>query len=991
MADPLGRAREEAARSADPPLAERGVARFAEAAGPRAAALLARDGAPRALATLLALGEFPSAALARDPAALAFAMDGPLRPPAAAVEGRLRRDTGGKSGAAYDLSLRLARRREILRILLADAGGGAPLEDAAGALSDLAGAVIRTVLDRELAAAAERDGPPLHEDGSPAAVACIAMGKLGGAELNYSSDVDLLFVRSGDGRCRPRDGSPGRGLLEHFADAASATARSLSRRTGEGHLYRVDLRLRPRGTAGALVPPVAGAVHYYRSLGRGWERQALLKARPVAGDLALGAELLSGLEPWVFGRPLLSGEIAEIRRLKRTIEESPGAAAGNLKTGPGGIRDVEYVVQFLQLLLGAEHPSVRTGNTLEGLRRLGEAKALSEEEAGTLSGAYVFLRTAEHRLQAADDAQVHTLPADEEGLASLARRMGLGAGGRDAAAEFREIHARHAAGARAVLERIVHNAFAAEEEKARRVVDLLLAGGEAPPAAVAEALGPFGFRDPAAAFADLRRMAQARSPWLPRTRTYFASAAPAVLSRAALTPDPDRALSLLQRLAERAAGSGLFFRLLTENPDVLGVFCDLGGYSPVLADLLWSRPAIMDAFLDSLVVAPGERLPPVEDLPLSAIESSPDPAAALRDLRDLAVLRVATRELQGGANARQTAQGLSDAAEAIVRLAAGAAAAREAGRGEGPPPGRFAVLALGRLGAREMAYGSDVDLLFLHDGSPGDCRGLPGNCRAALGQPDPGTLGQPDPGASERFARLARELLAILSGGGDPVVRVDLGLRPEGGKGTLTASLPGFLRYLRERGRTWERQALVRARAVGGDAGFGREALDGIARVLFGEPPVPGIAAEVREMRARVEAAADPGCLKGGRGGLRDAEFLAQALVLVHGHAHPAVRAPNTVDALSALRDAGALAAEEHEGIVTAYLFLRTVELRLRLSSGAPGSVLPKEPAGLDALARRLGYVDTAYASAGTSLGEEVAYYRERLRTWYGKVMGREC
>jgi glutamate-ammonia-ligase adenylyltransferase len=982
MSSPLARAREEAARSADPPLAERGVARFAEAAGPRAAALLSRDGAPRALATLLALGEFPSQAIVRDPGALAFAMDGPARPAAAAIEDRLRRALAGTSGAAADLALRLARRREILRILLADAAGGAFLETTAGALSDLAGAVLRTVLDRELAAAAERDGPPLHDDGSPASVACIALGKLGGAELNYSSDVDLLFVRSGDGRCGPSDGSPGRGLLEHFSDAASATARSLARRTGEGHLYRVDLRLRPRGTAGALVPPVAGAIHYYRSLGRGWERQALLKARPVAGDPALGKSLIEGLEPWVHGRPLLSGEIAEIRRLKRTMEDSPAAAAGNLKTGPGGIRDVEYVVQFLQLLLGAEDPSVRTGNTLEGLHRLGEAKALTEAEVATLSGAYRFLRTAEHRLQAADDAQVHALPPDEEGVDRLARRMGLGAGGRDAAAEFREALDRHASGTRTVLERIVHNAFAAEEERARRVVDLLLsaaAQGRAaqgqpdnspgpPPADVAAALSPFGFRDPPAAFADLRRMARAQSPWLPRTRTYFASAAPAVLTRAARTPDPDRALSLLQRLSERAAGSGLFFRLLTENPDVLGVFCDLGGHSPVLADLLWTRPAIMDAFLDSLVVAPEERLPPVEDLPLSAVETSPDPAAALRDLRDLAVLRVATRDLQGRDNARRTAHGLSDAAEAVVRLATAAAAAREASRGEGPAPGRFAVLALGRLGAREMAYGSDVDLLFLHES----------------GEPGPAAAE-----AAERFARLARELLAILAGGGDALYRVDLGLRPEGGKGTLTASLPGFLRYLRERGRTWERQALVRARAAGGDAAFCREALEGIAGVLYGAPSPAGTVADVREMRAKVEAAADPGCLKAGRGGMRDAEFVAQALVLVHGHALPAVRAANTVDALSALRDAGVLAPEEHEGIVTAYLFLRTVELRLRLSSGAPGSVLPKEPAALASLARRLGYVDTAYASAGTSLGEEVAYWRERLRTWFERVMGR--
>ncbi len=868
--------------------------------------LLARDGAPRALAALMALGEFPTGALVEDPEALPFAMDGPVRPPVAEVEGRLRRADGPRA-------LHLARRRELLRILLADAAGGAPLEEVAGALSDLAEATLRLVLDRELAAAGERDGPALHEDGSPATLACIALGKLGGAELNYSSDVDLLFLRSGEGP----------GLHERFAAAVSATSRLLSRRTEEGHLYRVDLRLRPRGTAGALVPTVAGAVHYYRSVGRGWERQALLKARPVAGDLALGAAFLAELEPWVYGRPLLMAEISEIRRLKRAIEDSPDADAGNLKTGRGGIRDVEYVVQFLQLLLGAGHPEVRSGNTLEGLSRLKAAGALSDHEADSLAGAYRFLRTAEHRLQAAEDAQVHALPPDEEGAALVARRMGLDL------AQFRSLHARHAASARSVLDRIVHGAFAAEEEKARRVVDLLLGGdGEA-----AAALAPFGFADPAAAVADLKRMARAQSPWLPRTRTYFASAAPAVLSRAAATPDPDRALSLLQRMSERSAGSGLFFRLLTENPDVLGVFCDLGGHSPVLANLLWSRPAIMDAFLDALVTAPRDGLSPFEDLPP-------------RDLRDLEMLRIATRDLQGKANARQTARHLSDLAGAVVKQAC--------------PPG-IAVIALGRLGAGEMAYGSDLDLLLVHDGD------------------------------AEEGDRRGRELLAILSGDGDPIYKVDLRLRPDGGKGPLVPSLAGYLKYLRDRSRTWERQALVRARAVGGDADLGKRAMEGIAEALWGGEPQAGIAAEVREMRAKVEAASDPACLKRGRGAAQDAEFLAQALSLVHGHAHPGARRANTVDGLTGLRDAGVLSAAEHDGIVTAYLFLRGVEMRLRLTSETAGSNFPADPAALEGLARRLGYVDTTVAPAGRSLAEEVAYYRDRLRSWYLGVMGREA
>jgi glutamate-ammonia-ligase adenylyltransferase len=887
------------------------------------------------------------------------------------VEARLRAAVAGLDDAGAGGPLRRARRRELLRILLADASGAADLETVAGALSDLADATLRTVLDRALAAAAARDGPPCRLDGSPATLACIALGKLGGRELNYSSDVDLLFVRSGEGRCRPGEAGGGRDLLDHFASAVSEATRNLSRATGEGFLYRVDLRLRPRGAAGALVPRDSAAAHYYRSFGRGWERQALLKARPVAGDLALGAGFLAEMEPWVYGRPLLMAEISEIRRLKRAIEEDPDAGPGNLKTGRGGIRDIEWVVQFLQLLLGAEHPAVRAGSTLEGLRRLAAAGALEEAEARALADAYAFLRTAEHRLQAADDVQTHTLPADEEGLALLARRMGLGRDGGDAASEFRALHARHAAAARGALDRLVHDAFSAEEEKARRVTDLLLGGGEAPPDAVAAVLLPFGFRDPAAAFADLRRMARARSPWLPRTAAYFASAAPAVLTRAAATPDPDRALSLLQRLSDRAAGSGLFFRLLTENPGVLGVFCDLAGHSPWLSDLLWARPHVMDAFLDSLVVAPRGEEPEFEDLPLRDLAAADDPAAVLADLRDLEVLRAATRDVQGRAHARATARRLTVIAEAVVRRALEAARGRLASRTGGPAPGRFAVLGLGRLGARETAYRSDLDLVFLFDGE---------------GAAPDGT------GCAEWHQRLATETTALLAGAGAKpgVYEVDLRLRPDGRKGAAASSLAGFARYLHERARTWERQALVRARPVAGDAALGREAMERVEEALFGAPAPPGTVEEVRAMRARLEEAADPTDLKAGRGGVQDAEFLVQALVLRHGPGNPAVRGPNTVDALKALRDAGVLPAAEHEGIVTAYLFLRTVELRLRLSGEGVGSRFPEDPEARSALARRLGYVDTSYAPAGRSLAEEVSYYRDRLRTLRDRAFARE-
>jgi glutamate-ammonia-ligase adenylyltransferase len=661
------------------------------------------------------------------------------------------------------------------------------------------------------------------------------------------------------------------------------------------------------------------------------------------------------MEPWVYGRPILSHDIAEIRRMKRTIEGGRDAHERNLKTGRGGIRDIEFIVQFLQLLLGNELPQVRSRATQEGLRRLVEADALQPGEARHLDDAYVFLRTAEHRLQTEEDQQVHSIPGDDEGVGRLALRVGFPGSAEAARDAFRATHARHTQKVREILDRLVHGAFAEEEERARRVVDLLLSGDEADEAKVHDAMEPFGFRDSAAALADLRRMASAGSPFLPRTRTYFASAAPMLLSRAAATPDPTAALALVERLSSRHAGSGLFFELLTENPDVLGVFCDLGGGSPYLSGLLSARPEIMDAFLDALVVGPRDELPPFEDLPKERLGESDDPVEALRNLRDLALLRTGVLDLQGRANARETARSLSRTATTVVQLATDAVCAELEGGG-------FAVLALGRLGAGEMAYGSDLDLLFVHEGEN-----------------------------PELQTRRGRNLAAMLGGTGSrgPLYPVDLRLRPEGQSGPLVTSLSALEKYLGDRARTWERQALVRTAFVGGDVSTGERAMGLIHALLHGEPPSPDLLPEVRSMRMRVEENGTPGSLKTGRGGVQDAEFLAQGLVLQFGHEHESVRVPNTVDALQALRDEGLLRPEEYEGVITAYLFLRDVEMRIRVSSDASGSVFPRDQEPLDDLARRLGYVDTTYSPAGRSLEEEVDYYRDRLRVWFERIMTR--
>lgn len=866
--------------------------------------------------------------------------------------------------------LRRFVRQETLRVLLADLDETLSLEGVTAGISRIADAAVDGALRVAIAELTAARGAPRDADGQVVTMTVIAFGKLGGNELNYSSDIDLLFLYSAQGLTDSDDPDRAISNRDFFVRVVERTRRLLADATPEGHCYRVDLRLRPDGSTGALTRTVRSAIDYYEQRGRTWERQALIKVRAIAGDLDLGQrQFIGALSKFVYGSPLTTNDIAVIQKLKREIERRSGGAR-QVKAGPGGIRDVEFTVQFLQLLNGDRLPEVREPGTLPALRRLAAAGALTAEEHVALEESYIFLRTVEHRLQTVHELQTHLLPADAEGLTRLALRMGLGGEGRDPLAEFRTLHARHTGAATNILERLFHHLFLSQSEDAARITDFVLEP-ESDPGEVSDWLSRHGVADPDQAIAVVRRLAESGNP---RARKFFASLAPHLLLHATETPEPDRCLRNFERLVTAIGAPATFYQLLGEYEDILSVVTDLCGWSQHLADLLVRNPAMFDAFADTLVVAPGQIRKPIDDLPLESIEFAEEPEAMLADLKDLKLLEIGVRDIQRKANTENTAEDLTRLAEFILRRALRREEA-EARQRYGPLMDgarlRLAVLGLGKLGAGEMSYASDLDLIFVCD---------------AEGETTKGT------GAAEVAARVVQGVVRLLSGGGahPRIYEVDTRVRPYGKSGPVVSALAGFARYYRERADVAELQMLTKARVVAGDAVFGTEVMGIVTGVLYGEPPREDIREQVLAMRGRIEETAKGHDVKRGSGGIVDVEFLVEYLKLTHGHRLPSLRTPGTLDALAAARREGLLTVREFEGLLTSIQFLRSVESRMRIVYDMAKARLPEDPEELNRLARRLGYEDSDVYPAGAALLEEYRYHTETTRKLFRGVLKTE-
>ena len=834
-------------------------------------------------------------------------------------------------------ALRRFKYRHLLRIGCRDILGDADLTVTTEELSRLADVCLDAAWRWAVEKLTALYGTPLGPDGAPTGLAVIGMGKLGGDELNYSSDVDLIFVYGDDGETSGAEaGRTANG--DFFADAARFIADALEAVTEEGHAFRVDLRLRPEGRMGALVLSLEGYRAYLADRAELWERQALIKARRSAGDAAVAARFLDLIRPFVFRPGLDAAIVGEVRGMKGAIDRSVSAKGGarrNVKLGIGGIREIEFLVQALQLLYGGDDPWLREKNSLRAIFRLIERGYLTPDLGRFLGDALVHLRMVEHRLQILHEFQTHTLPEGAEELGRLARRMGIALPPAAARRQFLATHTRVTRG----VNRAFREFFAAPP------------AAEAPPVRIPSytALRATGFADPDRARQNLRALIDGRplTPYPAAARRALTALFPVLLDGLWQSPDPDEALNQFERLVAAAGPRTAYLDLLAARPDVSTNLLKLCARGELVTQMLVAQPELLGALADpTTFAAPRTR---VEFRRALSAALAPRLTAAerrdrLRRLKQAEELGVTWRMLLGVTDAERFSLEMTALAEAA--LAAGwLLALGEAAEHYGFPRDRrgraigAAIVGIGKLGGRELTTGSDLDLFVVYGDSAG-------------GADDPSRTDGPERVEAHVFYDRAVETLAAVLGditAAGVVFPVDLRLRP-GSKGSGFASaLDAVGRYYREWAEPWERQTLTRARLVGGDPRVGRAVRRVIRDVLYGPDAPPPDLVEMRQLRDRMErelGKESPGRLhvKFGRGGLVDVEFITQAIVMAHGARHPGIRRANTIAAIAAIERAGLLPREDAEALAEHYRFLRRVSSALRLFGARPSDTL--EPAG---------------------------------------------
>ncbi|MDH3474969.1 MAG: bifunctional [glutamine synthetase] adenylyltransferase/[glutamine synthetase]-adenylyl-L-tyrosine phosphorylase, partial [Rhodospirillales bacterium] len=796
-----------------------------------------------------------------------------------------------------------------------------PLENVTQGLSDFADAALSAALAHLLGVLAARGelvpkhaGGPLDQCG----YVILAMGKHGAGELNYSSDIDLIAIFDParvvyHGRKSPQ---------EAFARLTRDLVAILEERTREGYVFRVDLRLRPDPGAMPLAISYNAAMTYYESMGQNWERAAMIKARPAAGDLALGAEFLAELRPFVWRKHLDFWAIEDVHSIKRQINAQRGGgqvtiAGHNVKLGRGGIREIEFFAQTQQLIYGGRSPDLRKPRTMDALAALAAAGRIDRQVADKLSEAYRFLRGLEHRLQMVDDLQTHSLPSDPAGLARIA-----GFAGFDDTAAFEAEVLRQL--------REVERAYAALFEEAPSLSgpgNLVFTGGEPEPATLAT-LEALGFKDGTRVFNAVRAWhhGRYRATRSTRAREILTEIMPNLLETLGATPNPDAALAKFDGfLAGLPAGVQLF-SLLHANPSLLTLLAEIMGAAPALADHLSRNPGQLDAVLGRDFFAPT----PARAALAEELQGALAQARDFQDVLDLSrrwandrKFQVGTQILRHAAEVEESGTALSDIAETVIAgLYEPVLAELAKSHGRVPGPG-LAVLSLGKLGGREMTVSSDLDLILIYQAEP-DAETSDGI--------------KPLP-TSQYYGRLAQRFINALTAptGEGRLYEIDMRLRPSGNAGPIAISLEGFLRYQETSAWTWEHMALTRARVVAGAPALKQGIEAAVREVLTAPRDSDKLLADVAGMRERIAKEHAAGSLwqvKHLRGGLVDLEFLAQYLQLRHAAEHPELLDGSTQAAFAKLAEAGLIGRSLGGRLIEATRLMRQVQGFLRLTVG---------------------------------------------------------
>lgn len=877
-------------------------------------------------------------------------LDAPRWPDA--YDERLAAALAGEEDAAA--GLRRFKYYELARLTLRDLWAApddvATTEDVLGELSHLADALLAAALQRALAHVAAEHGAPQWTAADRAGVSprftVLGMGKLGGEELNYSSDVDLIYVLEG---LAVEGGPQALSPPEYYGRVVRELGRLVTATTGDGFLYRVDLDLRPEGQSGPLVVPSEMLAEYYDIWAATWEKAAFMKARPVAGDRTFGWRVIRAVDPMIYRSAMDYAGVAAIRAMKDRVEQEVGRSGGafNVKIGAGGIRDIEFVAQALQLLHGGRIPDARERSTQRALTALAQVGILPVRVADDLRRAYAFLRRTENRLQMVGERQTHRLPEDAGERCALARALGFG--GADPYAELEAALETYRAGIRAVFAELF------TDEGVQPLLDLF----------------------------------QRNAPQLlaqPGTRVQIEQLAVQFAHAIDASPNRERAMNNLDRFIRGVGSRSFYYGLLLDRPELVDRLAGLFAASEYLSGYMATHPRLIEPIFSDpnvLVLSRDELRQGLRQLRAGLADERHDgepecSLAALRLLHNRELVNIGLLDLAEKIGIHAAEAGLTDLAEVCIE--GGLDLARHELARRGPPPAGagddFLVVGMGKLASRELTYGSDLDVIFLYD---------------APGADDSAVLE-----IQEYYVRLAQKLIwALQTRTSDGACyQIDARLRPSGNQGLLVTSRASFAAYHAGSAQVWERQALLRARPAVGSAALA-DAFTALRRDILLRPLPADAAAEIRRIRQRMEAElAEEGGrhrdFKIGRGGMLDVESVVQFLQLRHAAQHAELL---TVDRVSAqierLAGLGLLAPDDAATLQDGWTFLERLSSRLRIVENRSISDLDEERGDLDGIATRLGYTSPQRAGgARRALLEDYRRHTGAIREVYERVLG---
>jgi glutamate-ammonia-ligase adenylyltransferase len=904
--------------------------------------------------------------------------------------------------ADYPALLPLLRRfkyAEVLRIAGRDLSGLAPLEEVTLELTQLAEATLSVAHDVARRSLVVEHGEPLMETAQgkvSAELTILGMGKFGGQELNFSSDIDIICLYSSDSGETEGvdDGNGGRSgvisLHAFFVRLSEMIAKAISHVTDDGFVFRVDLGLRPEGKGGDLAISLRSAEVYYELWGQSWERSAMLKARPVAGSLELGEKFLNAIEPFIYRKYLDYNLIEDMMGMKKKIDASLAREREgeyNIKLGRGGIREIEFFIQALQLVYAGKNKALRERNSLKALDVLRNARIIRDDDHHDLCEAYRFLRTVEHRIQVVQERQTHSLPRKDDEYAALARRCGfLRSNGVE---RFRQTLESH----RGNVSAIYGGLFLERDQKLHEEVSsevYTFFDHRADSDLIKDMLAERRFESVDAAYNNLLilRDGPVRANLTERARRILEKIAPLLLQEIFASPDPDMALSNLERFLSSVGSRSTFYALLAENRQVLKLLVSLFGVSEFLSKIFIGHPEILDSMVAKTYASALKEPDFMKEELTSLLDKAVDLEERLdiiRRYRHEEFLRIGMNDIYGKFGQTEIATQLTSLAE-VCLAAAFDLAQKELTRFGNPQytdvngtcaPASFAVLAMGKMGGRELNYHSDLDIIYIYDHQ---------------GYTD----GEKQISNHEYFAKLGQKIIMILTTQTREgyVYKIDTRLRPSGNAGPLVTSLESFRDYHRRESQVWERQALTKSRVVLGDELLADSIDEVVRQSVYGSGIEGSVRQEIHRLRMRMEneiAREREGNynIKTGRGGMVDVEFIVQYLQLGHGHTIPEIRNTNTLVSLKALRASGVLSPEDGESLIDGYKFLRRLENRLRIIHDYSMNDLGGSKNYLNKLALRLGY-DPKLKNPGEVLMKEYEHVTDTVREVYARILGDE-